>query len=174
MKATKQGERRNAGSALGSRIIDRPIFVLGLPWGHREDLQLGPVSVGSGLEGSQLSQTRAEGPQRGGRCGRPWQGAQRVGPRGGPAASSPKRSLAACHPCAPLPASPQKWGGGRRQKGHAAGLVQRGCLKCSPPLELGVRIGPFRFFLKSGIPAPLWVADPLESQKVRDEEEDGG
>lgn len=38
-----------------------------------------------------------------------------------------------------------------------------------PPVDLWIRISPFRFFLKSGTLC-LWVADPWESQEVRDEE----
>lgn len=48
-----------------------------------------------------------------------------------------------------------------RQKGRLAGLASERVPEVPFPLELWVRISPFRFFLKSSTLPPLWVAaDP--------------
>ena len=83
---------------------------------HRQDLGRRPASSGTGAEGCHIAQDRAEGPQRVGRCGRPWQSSWRTGPGGDPAIPSPKRSMAMCHLPARLPACTVSW-------------LQRGCLK---------------------------------------------
>lgn len=51
-----------------------------------------------------------------------------------------------------------------RQKGHLAGLASERVPEALFPLELWVRIGPFRFFLKSSTPPPP-RPDPLGSSR---------
>lgn len=109
-----------------------PISLSGLLWRHRQGLRLGPASAGTGVEGRHISQDRAEGPQRVGRCGRPWQGSRRTGPGGGPATSFPKWSMAACHLPAPLPAWPRQ-----RVWAERLGWFQRGCQKSPLPQNFG-------------------------------------
>lgn len=81
-------ERKNTGIALGSGVTCfqhlPPVLAPALPTppsslGAQIRPLLGPTFVGTGVEGSHLSQDRAEGRQRVSRCGRPWQGTQRPG-----------------------------------------------------------------------------------------------
>lgn len=100
---------------------------------HRQDLGRGPASVGTGAERCHIAQDRAEGPQTVGRCGRPWQGSWRTGPRGDPAISSPKRSWQ----CATFLHAFQP-----EQE-----LASERVSEVPSPAALWVRVGPFRFFL---------------------------